>query len=383
MPQAKRKSYGITITLVLGGLILFGLILEEMNRRSRPERQHWMLAPGHGVTVTLDKPSHLLRELELTDGSLELPVRWLGLLPTPAYLIANATLQYFATELLIDPLGSVQLGYRLDAQNQRVWYAIATTKNSQVALGNLARLMTSKKNQNAGEREHVAQLEAGRFAGQMMLWKTGGNQLAVVIGQSVEAAAQVLDEIKSGAFQSGPALRYKFSRPAAAPGSKALVESLELDLNFAEQRMVLEGRVHGRSFPEASAIDRQRVRLALRGGDGVQPVWVVEEPGGEWCQKGLNPMWQKLLKVQKGCDGHAPKGWYIYASPALFERLDLPWHQLIVSLDPQGEGALVKGQAQWSHSPRFFPVFEKLRSVYKGEGRPGNMPSSTEPTRRD
>ena len=147
--------------------------------------------------------------------------------------------------------------------------------------------------------------------------------------------------------------------------------------------MTVEGRVQGRSFPERSAIDGPGVRLALRGADGVQPVWVVEEPGGEWCQKGLNPMWQKLLKVQKRCDGHAPKGWYVYASPALFERLGLPWHQLTVGLDPQGKGALIKGQAQWSHSPRFFPVFEKLRSVYKGEGRPGNVPSSTEPTRSD
>ena len=98
--------------------MLLGLVLEELNRLSRQGREVWTVAPGSGLTLALNHPAELFRQLELSDGSLELPVRWMGLLPTKAYVLANAIIHAFAIELMIDVNHPATFGYRLGAKNR-------------------------------------------------------------------------------------------------------------------------------------------------------------------------------------------------------------------------------------------------------------------------
>ncbi len=358
MAQADRQHFVSKITLCLGGLLVFGFVLQELNRRSIPERERWSLAPGPGVTVKLDRPADTFRELEWTDGSLELPARWLEIVPGPGYLIANSILKSLASDLLLDTRYPVELGYRTTADNERVRFIVVSTKNSAIASANLGKLLNVES--GAGQ---VATISRGALIGQTLVWKSARRQLAVVVGSSKDQAQHVLDQIKAANEPSSNGVRLSYQVATQA----AQVDSLSLALSFEGLALKLKGKATTRAILSSAPIDKEKVHLAVRSTSSMQPLWVLEQPDGSWCQRGLTPVWQKAIGATERCVNDPPLGAYVHLSDRIFDRFDLPWLGAEVTFEQSDQSVVIAGEAMATTTPRFFPIYRQLKSLMGAE----------------
>ena len=133
-------------------------------------------------------------------------------------------------------------------------------------------------------------------------------------------------------------------------------------MTFPDEAWEVRGVVEGKRLGAPANVDRTVARLAIRGPAPMQHVWVAQEPDGQWCQRGLPPFWQRLLSVDQRCSSAGPPGWYVYLSPALFERLNLPWKEAEVAVEAHEKGLAVKGRATSTARPRVFPILEWMRA---------------------
>ena len=354
MPQADRQRVILKLALFLGGLLLFGFALQDLNRRSSPERERWSLAPGPGVTVKLDRPADIFRELEWTDGSLELPARWLEILPSPGYLIANSIVKSLASDLLLDTRYPVELGYRTTGHNEGVRFVVVSTKNSAIASANLGKLLDV----GSGEGQ-VATIRRGALIGQTLVWRSARGQLAVVVGSSKDVAQHVLDQIKPAKEPTSKGVRFSYQGVTQA----ALIDSLRLALSFEGLALKLKGEASTRGTLSSAPIDKEKVHLAVRSTSSMQPVWVFERPDGSWCQRGLTPVWQEALGATERCANDPPLGAYVHLSGRIFERLGLPWSGADVTFEQTDQSVVIAGEAVATATPRFFPIYKMLRSI--------------------
>ena len=354
MAQADRQRPLIKVTLLLGGLLIFGFVLQELNRRSSLERERWSLAPGPGVTVKIDRPADLLRQLELTDGSLELPARWLTIIPGPGYLIANSILSSLASDLLLETGYPLELGYRTTANNKSVRFIVVTTKNGAIASANLAKLLRVEP----GEGQ-VATIRRGALIGQSLVWKSARRQLAVVVGPSQSLAQQVLDQIKAAKEPISKGIRFTYKGSTQS----AQIDSLSLALTFENLALKLNGKASVRTILPPAAIDKRRVRLAVRSSSSKPPIWVDELPDGSWCQRGLTPVWQRAIGAIERCIDDPPLGTYIHISRQIFERFESPWTGAHVTFEQRGQSVVIVGEALATTTPRFVPIYRQLKSL--------------------
>ena len=355
MAQADRQRFITKVALFLGGLLTFGFVLQELNRLSSPERERWSLVPGPGVTLRIDHPADVFRQLELTDGSLELPARWLQIIPSPGYLITNTILQSLSTELLIDPRHPLELGYRNSDSGERLRFVVLSTKNSDIASANLAKIMKSDS-----AKSHEAQLTLGPLKGHHIVWKSGFNQIAVVVGSTKSEVLSLLDQVQAINRQREKGIQLTYRGPV----NKVLVKSIDLQLTFEDLALSLKGKATGEAMLPAPSIDKKRVLLAVRSGLRPQPIWVLKREDGSWCQRGLTPLWQKAIGANQECIDDPPPGTYVYLSQRLFSQFDLPWMRAEVRSEQRDQTLLISGRAVAKTTPRFFPLYKVLRSIW-------------------
>ena len=358
MAQADRKRFIFKIALFLGGLLVFGFVLKDLNRRSSPERERWSLAPGPGVTIRLDRPADIFRKLELTDGSLELPARWLEIIPGPGYLIANSILKSLASELLLDTRYPVELGYRTTGDNQPIRFIVVTTKNSAIASDNLAKILKVEPSEG-----QAATISRGALSGQALVWKSARRQLAVVVGTAADEANRVLDQIKATKTANSKGIRFTYQGSAKDDP----IDALTLELTFEDFALNLKGRASTQLMLPTASINQNMVLLAVRSTPRMQPLWVLAQPDGSWCQRGLTPFWQKALGATQRCVDDPPLGAYVHISRQIFERFDVPWTRAEVTIEQRDQTLAITGRATSTETLRFFPLYKAIRSVSRNK----------------
>ena len=354
--------------------MLLGLVLEELNHLSRQGREVWSVAPGPGLTFALAHPAELFRQLEVSDGSLKLPVRWMELMPTKAYVLVNAVVQAFAIELMIDVNHPATFGYRFGAKNRLFWVGVVSTKNSKLASGNLEQLLDAQGHKRASSAAQVVQIQSGALRGQSLVWKASNHQFAAVLGPTVRGAQAILDQIEPKKIRTQVPLQKVYQSEVLESDQEGKIkgtnlQALKLDLSFVGDALVLRGLAEGTNLPVPAELDRASVRLAIRGPAPMQHVWVAQQADGQWCQQGLPPAWQNLFTVHQRCASEGPPGWYTYLSPALFERLKLPWKEVGIAVDAHADGLAIHGRATSTSRPRIFPILKQLGGVLTGAQR--------------
>ena len=353
MPQAEQTRLRRFIALFLGASLLFGFALEQLNRHPGPEHERWSLAPGYGLAVTLPQVGELLDKLEITDGALELPARWLELLPAPAYVIANSFLKSLATDLVLDTSQALELGFRDLSASDRVRYAVIGTKNSELAASNLLTLAQAER-----VAPQAARLGAGPLAGQMMVWAERPRQLALAIGPTRALAQRVIQQFRAVEGRQRSDLRWVYRHhPALDP---SFVQRLDLEGEIRRDGIRLSGAAQGDLPPTPRFRSKDEVLLAIAGPWRAQAQWLRASADSGRCQRGLQPALQAQLQVRQACAAPPPAGTYIRVTGRVFKQLDLPWTKAELTVTAGAPERLISGFAKASSDQPYFALYRMV-----------------------